>query len=504
MEVFEGVFTKRGEAETSDSNSNSTGAFEDVFVRRGRWRKGPANTSQQTRGDVVRLAEHVASGQCTVEYPMPSLSDIANADLSKSDDAVVTDPAKGSDVMPTNVAESMQQEAFANQTPFIVKNTFLDASVIDFDSLKDFLKARQVKSCPASRQVSTVTMLIDDIAAMQEMCISGESDLKDEVLNTASSFGGLDIPHVMTTQKDALECLDDESLLPSGSEADQALMDYVLNTASTFTGADFEMFQQRIAEVSQQNDQANPPTSEEPEFFNTASAPSAAMADNVDEQQLTPEDRLRHLRMKGSAIQQKIDQCAPQETQWASGAGVGHQPFPHWLGASNGVTPGLEALLGSLQQQQQVQSVQPFPPPPSEPPVISATVTAGMSAPVPPPPPPPPPLVGATAAAPPVIRLADAIEYPELGTPELPSIGSMLHFKKECKPCTFFHTRGCENKEKCEFCHLCGPGEKKKRIKAMKAVQREANFNALEAAKLTLASYRAAEEQNFQADMIIE
>merc|ERR1711934_85092 len=117
---------------------------------------------------------------------------------------------------------------------------------------------------------------------------------------------------------------------------------------------------------------------------------------------------------------------------------------------------------------------------------------------------PSPPPAGSAAVAPPVLRLADAIEYPELGGPELPSMGSMLHRKGECKPCTFFHTRGCENKEKCEFCHLCVPGEKKKRLKAMKAAQREANFAALEAAKATLASYRTAEEQQLRADTIIE
>merc|ERR1712144_202834 len=102
---------------------------------------------------------------------------------------------------------------------------------------------------------------------------------------------------------------------------------------------------------------------------------------------------------------------------------------------------------------------------------------------------PPPPLAN------PVLRLAEAIAPPELGGPKLPSIGSLLHHKGECKPCTFFHTRGCENKEDCKFCHLCGPGEKKKRLKQLKSAQRVANFIALETAKATLASYRVAEEQ---------
>merc|ERR1719389_160475 len=118
-----------------------------------------------------------------------------------------------------------------------------------------------------------------------------------------------------------------------------------------------------------------------------------------------------------------------------------------------------------------------------------------------PPPPPPPPFQAADAAAPAILRLADAIAPPELGSAELPSIGSLLHHKGECKPCTFFHTRGCENKEDCKFCHLCGPGEKKKRLKQLKAAQREATWLALENAKATLASYNAGQlpEENIEA-----
>jgi hypothetical protein len=115
----------------------------------------------------------------------------------------------------------------------------------------------------------------------------------------------------------------------------------------------------------------------------------------------------------------------------------------------------------------------------------------------------PPPPVGVAPAPPAMLRLAEAIAPPELGSKELPSMGSMLHHKGECKPCTFFHTRGCENKEDCQFCHLCGPNEKKKRLKVAKRVQREAVFAALESAKATLASWTAAEESDY-CNMVIE
>merc|ERR1719215_2133989 len=41
--------------------------------------------------------------------------------------------------------------------------------------------------------------------------------------------------------------------------------------------------------------------------------------------------------------------------------------------------------------------------------------------------------------------------------------GSPLHRSGRCKPCAFFHTKGCQNDKKCQFCHLCPPGEKQRR-----------------------------------------
>jgi len=45
------------------------------------------------------------------------------------------------------------------------------------------------------------------------------------------------------------------------------------------------------------------------------------------------------------------------------------------------------------------------------------------------------------------------------------SAGSSAHDMGRCKPCAFMWTKGCENGAQCEFCHLCEPGEKKKRRK---------------------------------------
>jgi hypothetical protein len=65
----------------------------------------------------------------------------------------------------------------------------------------------------------------------------------------------------------------------------------------------------------------------------------------------------------------------------------------------------------------------------------------------------------------PIICLANALAEPELGSPELPSVGSAGHRWGACKPCAFLYKRGCENGLQCEFCHLCDSGEKKRRQK---------------------------------------
>jgi len=52
-----------------------------------------------------------------------------------------------------------------------------------------------------------------------------------------------------------------------------------------------------------------------------------------------------------------------------------------------------------------------------------------------------------------------------LGTPELPSVGSRAHYWEQCKPCAFVYKEGCKSAAGCLFCHLCAPGEKKRRKK---------------------------------------
>lgn len=60
-----------------------------------------------------------------------------------------------------------------------------------------------------------------------------------------------------------------------------------------------------------------------------------------------------------------------------------------------------------------------------------------------------------------------------LGTPEMPTVGSLGHYDGVCKPCAFASKKGCGSGMDCKFCHLCTEGEKKRRKKEKHAVRRD-------------------------------
>jgi hypothetical protein len=67
---------------------------------------------------------------------------------------------------------------------------------------------------------------------------------------------------------------------------------------------------------------------------------------------------------------------------------------------------------------------------------------------------------------------------PALGSAALPSRGSALHRYGACKPCAFVYQEGCENGVECQFCHLCDPGERKRRKKERLASKRDSREEA--------------------------
>lgn len=50
-----------------------------------------------------------------------------------------------------------------------------------------------------------------------------------------------------------------------------------------------------------------------------------------------------------------------------------------------------------------------------------------------------------------------------LAVGSMPSVGSRSHYVGRCKPCAFFHTKGCLQGSECSYCHLCPPHERERR-----------------------------------------
>lgn len=56
----------------------------------------------------------------------------------------------------------------------------------------------------------------------------------------------------------------------------------------------------------------------------------------------------------------------------------------------------------------------------------------------------------------------------------LPNPGSVGHHLGECDPCAFFNSGRCDKGERCTFCHLCDPEERKRRRKEKVEKKRQA------------------------------
>jgi len=74
---------------------------------------------------------------------------------------------------------------------------------------------------------------------------------------------------------------------------------------------------------------------------------------------------------------------------------------------------------------------------------------------------------------PPILRLADAIAEHSPDLAEMPTLGPASHILGNCRPCAFYYTKGCGNGTQCSFCHICPPGEKKRRQKDKAVLCRE-------------------------------
>lgn len=141
-----------------------------------------------------------------------------------------------------------------------------------------------------------------------------------------------------------------------------------------------------------------------------------------------------------------------------------------------GLPPGMESILEYALSEAHRQAHHPvcletMPPvgTPTPPPVVELCPVLMATNPAPPVPAPP---VAPRPADSFVLRLSDALAEPDVGSLAMPTKGSVGHGVGTCKPCAFFYTKGCESGVTCEYCHLCGPEEKKKRKLDKKQLRR--------------------------------
>merc|ERR1712003_223849 len=94
----------------------------------------------------------------------------------------------------------------------------------------------------------------------------------------------------------------------------------------------------------------------------------------------------------------------------------------------------------------------------------------------------------------------DADEDRVLGSEELPSVGSRLHRIGGCKPCAFvLSDEGCENGQECQFCHLCDPGEKKRRKKERLMIRRGSRQEARKQRQLASVGWNSQAQRDLES-----
>lgn len=67
--------------------------------------------------------------------------------------------------------------------------------------------------------------------------------------------------------------------------------------------------------------------------------------------------------------------------------------------------------------------------------------------------------------------------FTDVAQPVLQTEGSGDHHLGRCKPCAFaWRPEGCQSGSDCKFCHLCPPGEKQRRKRVLRSMQRNAGL----------------------------
>lgn len=311
--------------------------------------------------------------------------------MSPVDDARATMKGKR---RPPQLLQSPPEEP---QTPFQVRNTFIDTSMTRSPSLENFFEERKVQTCPSS----CIGML---------QCLFQDEEEEPKVATAKAE----DVPPWRRAARAVTHHdLQQVKIAAAGSQ--------------TSTGSSIA--------TSASDGQATPPPLAPP-----AAAPRIRLADAV----LGESERGQPAR-------------SPLPPGSSPQAFYSHEPVPFLAAIGSPVVPYMQMEGPSFHLQAEGAAWQP---PPQREGYAGRPVVPQRMPTAPHRTPPAPQRVMATPRRTPAPPTA-----PAPGSTQLPTRGSAGHNSGRCKPCAFVHTTGCSNGAACEFCHLCDPGEKKRRRK---------------------------------------
>jgi len=307
--------------------------------------------------------------------------------------------------------EILEESAETPQPALRIKNTFIEGAARRSPSFETFYRERAVHTCP-SKHAGRLANWLEDITAGGNVDVPSASPL------------GIQTP--CSIQTPLADCLAQPQSLPQWFTPATSLLPGYMHTYQA-EGFIPDIFAQAVA------------------------APPALHSNLVARPTLS----------LSSALQPKfeaLDQTQSHSPNLQCQASLA-QPPPHYSEfLSMPVAPGIGGVDGCGRMQFQAGTVLPqLATRTLESTIASAPASnpeLNLIAPVQPPPPP---------------------TRPALGTPELPSLGSASHGSGDCKPCAFLYSKGCNSGLVCQFCHLCGPDERKLRRKEKLQTQREAN-----------------------------
>lgn len=319
--------------------------------------------------------------------------------------------------------------------PVVIKNTFLDSPNDPTESLEGFFQEREIRSCPPGAMVPPGLKLLKVHEKLPDV---EEEDSRAD----STSHAGTDTVSHAGTNSISLGFADIEypSMVIKNT--------FIDSPASQPTSLD-NFLQDRETRSAPGSGLVGPPGLRRNEIAEQSRVIDTPLNSAMYEQPMITGDALRNALEKATSPDKDKEPApvpAVQQSQVLS------TPFPSAMYEQPMISADATYAGASLK----AAGEPPMPPPPSEQ-APSLEPVAG---------PPPPPAVKADEARPlKVVRIADALPTPELGSAEMPTVGSAGHRLGTCKPCAFMHTKGCTNGQECPFCHLCAPGERKRRQK---------------------------------------